>query len=71
MIFPLPPNNLEKIISEDYKPRRNLTMWFDFIYGLFRRGFTGTITTAKLTGGGANGSMTFENGVLISQVAAT
>ena len=34
-------------------------------------GFTGTITTAKLTTGGANGSMTFQNGLLISQVAAS
>lgn len=34
-------------------------------------GFTGTITTAKLTVGGTNGSMTFTNGVLTSQVAAT
>lgn len=33
--------------------------------------FSGTITTAKLTGGGANGSMTFLNGSLQSQVAAT
>jgi hypothetical protein len=33
--------------------------------------FTGTITTAKLTVGGANGSMTFANGILISEVAAT
>jgi len=33
--------------------------------------FSGTIVTAKLTGGGANGSMTFVNGVLTSQVAAT
>ena len=34
-------------------------------------GVSATITTAKLTGGGANGSMTFVNGVLTSQVAAT
>jgi pectate lyase-like protein len=34
-------------------------------------GFTGTITTAKLTTGGTNGSMTFLNGVLTSQTAAT
>lgn len=36
--------------------------------------FTGlnvTITTAKLTSGGANGSMTFTNGVLTAQTAAT
>ena len=34
-------------------------------------GYTGTITTAKLTGGGSNGSMTFTNGILTSQTAAT
>ncbi len=34
-------------------------------------GLSVTITTAKLTGLGANGSMTFTNGVLTSQVAAT
>jgi len=34
-------------------------------------GFGGTIVTAKLTVGGANGSMTFSNGFLVSQVPAT
>jgi len=34
-------------------------------------GFSGTITTAKLTVGGANGSVTFLAGVLVSQVSAT
>lgn len=34
-------------------------------------GFTGTVATAKLTGGGANGSMTFASGILISQIQAT
>lgn len=33
--------------------------------------FTGTITTAKLTTAGANGSMTFASGILISQAQAT
>jgi hypothetical protein len=37
----------------------------------WQTGFTGTITTAKLTPGGANGSMTFSSGILISQVQAT
>lgn len=35
------------------------------------RGYTGTITTAKLTGGGANGSMTFVNGIVTAQTPAT
>lgn len=34
-------------------------------------GFTGVITTAKLTGGGANGSMTFASGILVAQTQAT
>jgi hypothetical protein len=34
-------------------------------------GFSGTITTAKLTSGGTAGSMTFVNGVLTAQTPAT
>lgn len=34
-------------------------------------GFTGTITTAKLTSGGSNGSMTFSSGILTAQTPAT
>ena len=34
-------------------------------------GYTGTITTAKLTTLGSNGSMTFSNGILTSQTQAT
>jgi hypothetical protein len=34
-------------------------------------GLSVTVTTAKLTGGGVNGSMTFVNGLLQSQVQAT
>lgn len=34
-------------------------------------GISVTITTAKLTGGGANGSMTFQNGILTASTPAT
>jgi mevalonate kinase len=34
-------------------------------------GISATIVTAKLTGGGTNGSMTFVNGVLTAQTPAT
>lgn len=34
-------------------------------------GISATITTAKLTAGGVNGSMTFVNGLLTAQTAAT
>lgn len=40
-------------------------------YLLQQNTFSGTVTTAKLTAGGSNGSMVFQNGQLISQVPAT
>ena len=43
----------------------------DVLNGNLSAGYTGTITTAKLTGGGANGSMTFQNGILVSETPAT
>lgn len=51
-------------------------LWLQWFVEVAKRltaetGFTGTITTAALTGGGAQGSMTFQNGRLISQVQAT
>lgn len=48
--------------------------WLNILYQLvkpMKLGFSGTITTAKLTGGGTNGSITFVNGVVTSQTAAT
>lgn len=33
--------------------------------------FSGTITTAKLTSGGTEGSITFTNGIVTAQTAAT
>lgn len=44
--------------------------WYRFFAGL-TGGLTVTITTAKLTGGGATGSLTFTNGVLTAYKAAT
>ena len=47
---------------------------FNFVTALDSRvpaGITAVIVTAKLTGGGANGSMTFTNGILTAQTPAT
>lgn len=41
------------------------------IAAAFAPGITATITTAKLTVGGTNGSMTFTNGLLAGEVQAT
>jgi hypothetical protein len=43
--------------------------WFNELWAPTR--FSGTITTAPLTGGGTSGSMIFVNGVLVSQTPAT
>jgi hypothetical protein len=48
----------------------NTSAWYRWFQGL-AGGFTGTITTAKLTSGGTEGSMTFTNGIVTSQTAAT
>ncbi len=45
--------------------------WFSKLNAAFSKGFTGTITTAKLTPGGSNGSMTFTSGIVTSQTEAT
>lgn len=57
------------IISQDFF--RWLNNLFVLLQGTLAQGFTGTITLAKLTGGGANGSMTFVNGVVVAQVPPT
>ena len=46
-------------------------LWFQAVQAILKPGINATITTAKLTGGGANGSMTFKNGILTAQTPAT
>ena len=60
--------SIESLLVDE--KRKTTPLWYNF-FKLFAKGYTGTITTAPLTGGGTTGSMTFENGVLVSQVAAT
>lgn len=42
-----------------------------YLYKQNLNGFTGTVVTAKLTGGGANGAMIFKNGQVVSVTPAT
>lgn len=66
------PNRNSPIVDPDSGLSTVLMFaWMQFITDLLRQGYTGTVTTAALTGGGAQGSMTFVNGVLVSQVQAT
>lgn len=69
--FQPPPQNLEPIVDEFGRPTVHMIGWINAINDLLNKGFTGTVVTAKLTGGGTNGSMEFRNGVLITEIDAT
>ncbi len=62
---PTPLSKFTSIVDSEGRPTQY------FINYLLTQGFTGVVTTAKLTGGGTNGSMTFAGGKLISEVPAT
>jgi hypothetical protein len=68
-IQPIPSREHPVLDGKDFA-----VSWWMFFKSLalaFGQGYNGTIVTAKLTSGGTNGSMTFQYGLLISQVAAT
>jgi len=48
-------------------PMKGLT----YLYQWRQKGLSVTVTTAKLTGGGTNGSLTFLNGLLVAVTPAT
>jgi len=67
------PNINEPLIDQQ-KPDRVAHRWWRFFHDLSQPvsvGFTGTITTAKLTPGGSTGTMFFTNGILTGQSPAT
>lgn len=70
-----PPANLSKIVEEDGTKTHYFFTWLDGLYNLLKgtigRGYTGTVTLTKLTGGGSNGTLTYVNGVVVSVVPPT
>jgi hypothetical protein len=73
----LKSSNIQRVaelVSQDRRATVYFWQWLTALWLQVNPGptlFSGTITTAKLTGGGANGSMTFVNGILTSQTPAT
>jgi hypothetical protein len=71
--------NLDYATGGNFTFRASTSRWavdgaFDAQNGFYSNhiaGISGTITTAKLTTGGTNGSMTFNGGILVGQVQAT
>lgn len=71
MPVPLVIPTYDQAMVDDEKTSR---AWYFFLQSIEQRlqpGLSATITTTKLTGGGANGSMTFVNGILTKQTQAT
>lgn len=65
------PNRNDRIVEENGLPTEYMFIWMSLLTDLLQQGFTGTIVTAALTGGGTTGTMEFQNGVLINQTPAT
>lgn len=65
------PDRSYKLLSQNSEME---LYWYDYFYRQSQSlnlGISVVITTAKLTGGGVNGSMTFTNGILTAQTQAT
>ena len=68
--FPNPPANVQVALPGGYVSE-GWHEWFRRVARLFSRGSTTTVPLAKITGGGADGSLTFVNGILVSVTAPT
>ena len=71
MTFEALPHALKPIQTGEGRIDPYWYKWFHNLQGLLGSGVTGTVTLAKLTGGGTNGSLTFKNGILVSKVDPT
>jgi hypothetical protein len=69
-LMQMPPPELE-VTTQRGTFAQPWSGWFRNLYNVLKPGITVTVTTAKLTVGGANGSMTFVNGVLTKSTPAT
>jgi len=73
--IPQQPPRSFPVLNESGGFTSNWVGWFQkltaALNGNINSGFSGTITTAKLTNTGATGSMVFKNGILVSETAAT
>jgi hypothetical protein len=73
-----PPPRMAAPISKEHEHEEFTQVWSGWfrsiwktVNGNLQAGFTGSIVTAKRTAGGTEGSMTFQNGILVSEVSAT
>lgn len=65
------PDRNNAIVEKDGVATEDFYIWLALVSQLLEAGYTGTITTAALTGGGTQGSMTFQHGILTAQTQAT
>jgi spore germination protein YaaH len=69
------PGMQEVVIDKDRRQTKTLFRFLMFVRNYIalinNEGFSGTIVTAPITALGAQGSMTFQNGILTAQTPAT
>ena len=64
-------DNLEEDITAIYETIAQLQEDFEVVEDVFNAGYTGTVTLAKITGGGTDGSLTVVNGLITAVTAPT
>ena len=67
----LVPSTSSPVLDEGGKFVEAWSGWFRNLYNLLKPGISTTVTLAKLTGGGANGSLTVVNGIITAYTAPT
>lgn len=66
-----PPAVYQPIVNPQGVVTNPWWTWFTDIGRLFQKGYTGTVDLAAITGGGSNGSLTIENGVITEYTPPT
>ena len=65
------PAQSSHVVDGEQKAAPSWWTFFSFMGKLFASGYTGTVVLAKITGGGANGSLTVQSGIITAYTPPT
>lgn len=65
------PSDQQPIVESDGRATKWMKQWMRSVKRVLQPGITVTITLAKITGTGANGSITVVNGIVTAYTAPT
>jgi hypothetical protein len=69
--LPSPPPLVSPVLTDEQQFTYVWSGWFRAVFNVLSPGITTTISLAKLTGGGANGSITIVKGIVTKYIAPT